>query len=161
IGLIVFGIGQGALVTLVFNVLVTSAPKRLAGDVGSIRGTTQNLASAVGTAVMGALLVTILSFGVGQAVVEHPRLPESLVAQVDLDNVNFVSNDELRDVLEGTDATPEQVDAAVSVNEDVRLRTLKFGLLILVALSAIAILPASRLPNYRREEIPAPAYGGE
>ncbi|GAA3709095.1 MFS transporter [Gordonia hankookensis] len=161
IGLIVFGIGQGALVTLVFNVLVTSAPKRLAGDVGSIRGTTQNLASAVGTAVMGALLVTILSFGVGQAVVEHPRLPESLVAQVDLDNVNFVSNDELRDVLEGTDATPEQVDAAVSVNEDVRLRTLKFGLLILVALSAIAILPASRLPNYRREEIPAPASGAE
>jgi predicted MFS family arabinose efflux permease len=34
VGLIVFGIGQGALVTLVFNVLVTAAPKELAGDVG-------------------------------------------------------------------------------------------------------------------------------
>lgn len=58
LGLVVFGIGQGALVTLVFNVLVTAAPKELAADVGSIRGTTQNLASAVGTAVMGAVLVT-------------------------------------------------------------------------------------------------------
>lgn len=57
LGLIVFGIGQGALVTLVFNVLVTAAPVELAGDVGSLRGTTQNLASAVGTAVAGALLV--------------------------------------------------------------------------------------------------------
>ena len=46
IGLIVFGIGQGALVTLLFNVLVTAAPKELAGDVGSLRGTTQNLAAA-------------------------------------------------------------------------------------------------------------------
>src|SRR5690606_10306477 len=50
LGLVLFGIGQGALVTLLFNVLVTSSPKELAGDVGSLRGTTQNLASAVGTA---------------------------------------------------------------------------------------------------------------
>jgi MFS family permease len=61
IGLVLFGIGQGALVTLVFNVLVTSSPKELAGDVGSLRGTTNNLAAAVGTAVAGALLVGLLS----------------------------------------------------------------------------------------------------
>ncbi|MFD1812824.1 MFS transporter [Rhodococcus gannanensis] len=156
-GLIVFGVGQGALVTLVFNVLVTASPRELAGDVGSVRGTTQNLASAVGTAVAGALLVTILSFSVGQAVVSNVDLPENLVAQVDLDQVNFVSNDQLREVLEAnTDATPEQVDAAVTVNEDARLRTLKLGLLILAAVSATAILPASRLPDYRPHEIPDP-----
>ncbi|MGW4481080.1 MFS transporter [Rhodococcus triatomae] len=155
-GLVVFGIGQGALVTLVFNVLVTASPKELAGDVGSVRGTTQNLASAVGTAVAGALLVTILSFSVGQAVVSNVDLPENLVAQVDLDQVNFVSNDRLREVLDGTDATPEQVDAAVTVNEDARLRTLKLGLLILAAVSATAILPATRLPDYRPHEIPDP-----
>ena len=157
LGLFVFGVGQGALVTLVFNVLVTAAPKRLAGDVGSIRGTTQNLASAVGTAVAGALLVTILGIGVGRAVTEHPELPPSLVAQVDLDNVNFVSNDDLRSVLDGTDATPAQVDAAVEVNEDARLDTLRLGLLILGGVSATAILPASRLPRYRPDEIPDPS----
>ncbi|MFW0787729.1 MFS transporter [Gordonia sp. CPCC 206044] len=154
LGLIVFGIGQGALVTLVFNVLVTSAPKTLAGDVGSVRGTTQNLASAVGTAVMGALLVAILGLSVGREVADHPQLPESLVAQVNLDNVDFTSNDDLRAVLARTDATPEQIDEAVALNEDVRLRTLKYGLLILAALSATAIIPAGRLPGYRPEEIP-------
>src|SRR5262249_59593376 len=61
IGLIVFGIGQGALVTLVFNVLVTAAPKELAGDVGSLRGTTQNLASAVGPAGAGRRAGRLLS----------------------------------------------------------------------------------------------------
>lgn len=72
-GLIVFGIGQGALVTLVFNVLVTAAPAELAGDVGSLRGTTQNLASAVGTALAGVLLVSLLGLSIGRAVVEPPR----------------------------------------------------------------------------------------
>jgi MFS family permease len=156
-GLVVFGIGQGALVTLVFNVLVTAAPSELAGDVGSLRGTTQNLASAVGTAVAGALLVSLLVLSVARAVVEHPELPPQLVAQVDLDDVNFISNDDLRAVLAQTDATPAQVDAAVEVNEQSRLGTLRLGLLILAGISAVAILPASRLPRYKPDEIPDPA----
>ncbi|OAN33602.1 MFS transporter [Microbacterium sp. H83] len=157
LGLIVFGIGQGALVTLVFNVLVTSAPAALAGDVGSLRGTTQNLASAVGTALAGALLVSLLGVSVGRAVMESPDLPAELVAQVDLDAVNFVSNDDLRAVLAETDATQEQIDAAVAVNEEARLGTLKLGLLILAGISAVAILPASRLPRYKPDEIPDPS----
>ena len=160
LGLIVFGIGQGALVTLVFNVLVTAAPAELAGDVGSLRGTTQNLASAVGTALAGALLVSLLGLSIGRAVVEHPELPPALVAQVDMDNLSFVSNDDLRTALEATDATPEQVDAAVVVNEEARLGTLKLGLLLLAGISALAILPASRLPQYRPHEIPDPSPAG-
>lgn len=154
LGLIVFGIGQGALVTLVFNVLVTAAPKELAGDVGSVRGTTQNLASAVGTAIAGAMLVGILSLNVGQAVINDVDIPDRLIAQVDLDQVNFASNDRLREVLARTDASDAEVDAAVQINTDARLRALKLGLLILAGVSAIAIVPASRLPGYRPDEIP-------
>ncbi|MFB7251868.1 MFS transporter [Microbacterium sp. NPDC056234] len=157
LGLIVFGIGQGALVTLVFNVLVTSAPATLAGDVGSLRGTTQNLASAVGTAVAGALLVSLLGISVASAVVEHPEIPPSLVEQVNTDDLNFIGNDDLRSVLAATDATPEQIDAAVEVNEQARLGALKLGLLILAGVSALAILPASRLPRYKPDEIPDPS----
>jgi len=156
VGLIMFGIGQGSLVTLVFNVLVTASPKELAGDVGSVRGTTQNLASAVGTALAGAMLVTVLGITVLREVTAHPDIPASLVEQVDLDDVNFVSNDRLREVLEQTDATPVQVDEAVAINTDARLRTLKIGLLVLAGGAALAIVPASRLPNYRPDEIPDP-----
>lgn len=154
LGLFVFGVGQGALVTLVFNVLVTASPKELAGDVGSVRGTTQNLASAVGTAVAGALLVGMLSVNVISSLAEHPEIPPELASQVDLDRVNFISNDRLHEALEQTDATPAQVDAAVALNEEARLSALKLGLLILAGVSALAIVPASRLPNFRPGEIP-------
>ncbi|MFT0761559.1 MFS transporter [Scrofimicrobium sp. R131] len=156
LGLFVFGVGQGALVTLVFNVLVTSAPKELAGDVGSVRGTTQNLASAVGTAIAGALLVGILSVNITTSLATSVDLPEDLVTQVDLDNTNFVSNDRLAEVLAETDATEAQVEAAIELNEGARLSALRSGLLILAAVSALAIIPASRLPKYKPHELPEP-----
>jgi MFS family permease len=157
LGLFVFGVGQGALVTLVFNVLVTAAPKELAGDVGSIRGTTQNLASAVGTAVAGALLVGILSWGIAQAVMANTYLPPELTEEVSLENANFVSNDQLRELLAGTNATESQTAEFVRINEEARLSALRAGLLVLAGISALAIVPAARLPRYRPGEIPDPS----
>jgi Na+/melibiose symporter-like transporter len=154
IGLIVFGLGQGALVTLLFNVLVTAAPKALAGDVGSLRGTTQNLAAAVGTAVAGGLLVTLLSSMIFYQLADNPRLPAELQAQVDLDNINFVTNERLLEVMQGTTATPEQVEEAVRINTESRLRALKITLLLMAGLALVAIFPASRLPGYMPGEMP-------
>ena len=154
IGLIVFGLGQGALVTLLFNVLVTAAPKELAGDVGSLRGTTQNLAAAVGTAVAGALLVTLLSSMILYQLADNPRLPAEVQSQVDLDNINFVTNERLLEVMQGTTATPEQVEEAVRINTESRLRALKICLLIMAGVALVAIFPASRLPDYKPGEIP-------
>ncbi len=159
-GLVVFGIGQGALVTLLFNVLVTASPKELAGDVGSLRGTTNNLAAAVGTAVAGALLVGLLSSIMLTAINASPKLTPELQAQVDLDSINFVSNDRLQETLAKTTASPAQVAEAVRVNTQSRLRALKIGLLIMAAIALLAIFPAGSLPNYQPGEIPNPSPGG-
>ncbi len=157
LGLVVFGIGQGALVTIVFNVLVTASPKELAGDVGSVRGTTQNLASAVGTAVAGALLVSLLTLSLGRALVERDYVPEEIAEHTSLQDPNFIPNDQLRASLEETGASTEQVEDFVALNTDARLRALQLGLLILSGVSALAILPATRLPDYTPAEIPDPS----
>jgi predicted MFS family arabinose efflux permease len=154
-GLVLFGIGQGSLVTLLFNVLVTASPKELAGDVGSLRGTTNNLAAAVGTAVAGALLVGLLSAALLSRIAANPLLPKEIQSQVDLDSITFVSNDRLRGVMERTTATPAQIEEAVRVNTEARLRALKIGLLIMAGLALLTIIPAGRLPNYIPGEIPS------
>jgi len=156
-GLVLFGIGQGALVTLLFNVLVTASPKELAGDVGSLRGTTNNLAAAVGTAVAGALLVGLLSAAIVSNLAANPTLPPDIQSQLDLDNITFITNDRLRTVMEGTTATTEQVEEAVRVNTEARLRALKIGFLIMAGLALLAIIPAGRLPNYLPGEVPDPS----
>jgi hypothetical protein len=59
------------------------------------------------------------------------------------------------DVLKRTSASPDQVDEAVRVNAEARLRALKMGLLIMALLALVSILPARRLPSYRPGELPA------
>jgi hypothetical protein len=81
-------------------------------------------------------------------------LPREIQSQVDLDSINFVSNDQLRAVMQRTTATPQQVEEAVRVNTEARLRALKIGLLIMAGLALITIIPAGRLPNYVPGEVP-------
>lgn len=154
IGLVTVGIGQGVLVTLLFNVLVTAAPRELAGDVGSLRGVTQNLAAAVGTAVMGALVVAVLTAGVMREVRGNPLITEEITAEVDLDSINFLNNDRLKDRFEKSKARPEQIAEAIRINSETRLQALRTGFLTLSAIALLALVPCSWLPNYRPGEIP-------
>jgi len=154
LGLVTFGVGQGALVTLLFNVLVTSSPKELAADVGSLRGTANNLAASMGTALMGALVVGILSAGVMSAITASPVLTPELTSQLDLDNINFLSNERLAERLKQTTASPEQVEKALAVNEAARLRALQIAFFVMGTLALLSIVPCGRLPDYRPGEIP-------
>jgi riboflavin transporter FmnP len=149
-GLVMFGLGQGALATLLFNVLVTYAPRQFAGDVGSLRGTIKNLAAGLGTALAGALAVGILSVNVQRSLVDNPAIPRELIMQVNLDRTNFVSNQRLQEVMAKTTATPEQVAEALRINADSRRRALKLSFLLLGGIALLVIVPVGRLPGYVR-----------
>src|SRR5262245_4533245 len=155
LSLIAIGLGQGALVTVLFNVLAAASPKELAGDVGSLRGTANNLAGAVGTGSAGALLIGVLSASITMNLADNPVIPSELKAQVILDKVTFVSNDRLLEVLERTRATPKQVAEAVRINTDVRLRTLKICFFVLAGVALLAIFPAGGLPGDVRRDVPS------
>ncbi|TFC01681.1 MFS transporter [Cryobacterium adonitolivorans] len=154
LGLIILGLGQGAIVALVFNTLLSAAPKRLAGDVGAWRGLVHNISGSVGIAVASVFAVGLLSALVNTSVAESPTLPPELTAQVPLDSVNFVTNERLEEVLSETTATSEQVEEAVQINADARLRALQISLLGLAGIALLAIIPAGRMPDYRPGDIP-------
>jgi MFS family permease len=125
VSMFVAGAGEGILLTLLFNVLVTASPKELAGDVGSLRGTTNNLAAGVGTALAGALVVGVLATSVHKELVHNPVIPTELKMEVNLGSVPFISNAQLRGTLASTSATPEQLDEATRINTEARLLALK------------------------------------
>ena len=150
LSLVMFGLGQGALATLLFDVLVTYAPKQFAGDVGSLRGTIKSLAAGIGTAVAGALAVGILNVNVQRSLVDNPALPPELIRQIDLDRANFASNERLQDVMASTTATPEQIAEAVRINVDARQRALELSFLLLGGVALLVIVPVGRLPGHVR-----------
>ena len=153
LGLVIVGLGEGSLLTLLFNIMVTSSPKELAGDVGALRGVANNLSTAIGTAFAGVVAVGLLSMMVMNSL-SQSSLPRSLQRQVDLNQINFISNDQLETVLSETTATPEQVDEAVALNEDARVRALRASFLILAGFALLAIIPSLGLPDYSPGEIP-------
>jgi hypothetical protein len=82
------------------------------------------------------------------------RTPAELQAEVNLDSVTFVGNDQLAGVVAATSATPEQKAEALRINTEARLRALRIGLLIMAGLAVLSVLPMGRLPDYRPGEIP-------
>lgn len=157
LSLIVVGLGEGSLLTLVFNVLVSASPKKLAGDVGALRGTTNNLATGLGTAFAAVLSVTLLSMIVMKSLNDvSVTLPtEVLEETVDLDNIDFVSDDQLYEVLEETDLTLQQESQVFEINMVARAQALKISFLVLASIALLAIIPAGNLPDYLPKEVPA------
>lgn len=153
-GLILLGLGQGSIVALVFNTLLSAAPKQLAGDVGAWRGLVHNLSGSVGIAVATAFAVGVLASSLATSAVENPEISDELVSEINFDDADFLTNAQLEEALGGTSATAAEVAAAIEINEEARLRSLQISLLGLALLSLLAIVPAMRMPNYREGELP-------
>lgn len=160
IGLITLGLGQGAIVALVFNTLLTAAPKELSGDVGAWRGLVHNISGSIGIAVASVFAVGLLGGLITSQLVSNPTIPPGLKSQINLDNVNFIPNDALVEVLGSTTATPAQVEEAVRINTEARIRALRTSLLILAGLALLAIIPAGRMPGSVPDELLAPEPAG-
>ncbi len=150
LGLIVTGLGEGALATVVFKLLASTVPKDLAGEVGSVCGSTSFLGSGVGTALAAALLIGVLGSSVQRHVSANPVISADLRAQFDLDNASFVSNDRLLRTLERTNATPEEIREAVRINTEARLVALKVSFFVLAGLALLAFIPAAGVADSRR-----------
>lgn len=158
LALVILGIGEGALITLVFNVLVAASPKELAGDVGALRGVMNNLSTAIGTAIASVAAVTLLSLFINNSLAGNPDFPRALQRQINFNNVDFVSNDHLQEVLSsGTTATPEQIAEGVRINEEARLSALKGAFLLLAGVALLAVVPSRGLPADTKDEEAAAA----
>ncbi len=162
VSLLVIGLGEGSLLTLMFNILVSASPKELSGDVGALRGTVNNLATGLGTAVASLLAIAALGIIINTSVEQSPVIPPSLVDELELDNVDFIDNDELEVVLkEETKASEAQIAEAVRINTEARLRALKISFQVLAGLALLGLVPAGGLPPYRRGEVPGDLNIGE
>ena len=107
-------------------------------------------------------MVGLLSSVVVRHLAENPRFPTEIQNQLNLDSINFVSNDQLLTIMERTTATPEQVEEAVRINTEARLRALKIGLLIMAGLRRAHDHPGrpfAELPSRRDPRQLATALG--
>jgi MFS family permease len=147
LGLIATGLGQGALLTVLSNVLVSASPSQLAGEVGGLRGTVSNLGSAIGTAVTSALLISLLAGALSNGMVGSTVLRDETKDEVDLSHPAFVSNAQLEASWSANRAVrTDEVVEAVRINTEGRLTALKVTFFVIAAIALLGLIPSGGLP---------------
>jgi MFS family permease len=77
VALALAGAGAGLLASQLGNVIMSSVDPAKVSEGGGLQGTAQNLGSSLGTAIIGAVLLSSLATGFSERVVENPAIPES------------------------------------------------------------------------------------
>ncbi|SDX58485.1 Predicted arabinose efflux permease, MFS family [Arthrobacter sp. cf158] len=154
LGLILLGLGQGAIVALVFNTLLSAVPRELAGDVGAWRGLVHNLSGSVGIAVASAFAVGMLSSLIASGAAAHPEVSPELISKVSINDADFMTNAQVEAAIGDRVSSPSELAAATEVNAEARLRALQISLLGLSGLALLAIVPAGRMPGRMKGDLP-------
>jgi MFS family permease len=153
------GLGIGALASQLGSVTVSSVPDRQTGEIGGIQNTVTNLGASLGTAVAGAILLSVLTTSFLTGIQSNPAVPKDLSshAQVELSSgVPFISDADLTKALAQAGVTGDTAQAVVDENTTARLTALRSSVSVLALLTLVALAFTRKLPT-RQPGDPEPA----
>jgi EmrB/QacA subfamily drug resistance transporter len=146
----VLGIGMGALSSQLGNVVQSTVGPEARSEVGGLQYTSQQFGAALGTALMGAVVIGALATGVQGRVEADSRVSQEVAAQVGVEleaGVSFVPVDQVRAGAVAAGVPPGEADAIADSYADTQLAALKAGLLLAAFLAAAAFLTTRSLPT--------------
>ncbi len=148
--LILIGLGIGALASQLGAVTVSSVPDKDSSEVGGLQNTALNLGASLGTALVGSVLISVLTTLVLQNVLANPSIPDSLKADAQTTfgaGVPFVSDTAVRMGLEAYGATQATIQEVLQVNADARLAALRAALFVVVLAATLALFFTRWVPT--------------
>ncbi|UYP19903.1 MFS transporter [Rhodococcus sp. Z13] len=148
---ITLGLGIGVGLSAGAALLMESSPTHLAGEIGSARGMANFLGLCTGTAVAGAVLMSVLASAASTRIADDPDMWAGTRIEINTSSVGFVENEDLRGRLAGLELTPEQLDRAVEINVESRLVALRASLCVLGLAVLLPVVTFRHLPG-RKEE---------
>ena len=155
----VLGVGMGLVVSQLGNVVQSAVGDRDRSEAGGLQFTAQQLGSSLGTAFLGAVVITGLLAAFTANIANDPQISSRVEGQVHeklASGASFVASSQVRASAEAAHINKASTDALVGHYEDAQLEALKLALLF-AALLVLASFPATRhLPSKRFEELETP-----
>ncbi|MFF9869965.1 MFS transporter [Streptomyces sp. NPDC013953] len=161
------GVGVGLLASQLGNVVQSSVGKEERSEAGGLQFTAQNLGSALGTALIGSILIGALAHAFTTQVEDNPRLTAETREQVGVSlqaGITFVPTDQVRSAAERAGLPPSETDAVADSYASAQLDGLKAAILATggIALAAFLVTPhLPTAPHHRVEQPDGDAPGGE
>jgi MFS family permease len=145
-----FGGGLGLVVSQLGNVTMSAVEESRSNEVGGMQGAAQSLGSSLGTALIGAILLTGLTSGFHDRVRANPDVPARVEQQVlagTEQGVPMISQEQAEAALATGGASPAQEEALLGDYEDAQIEALEQALLAAALFSLVALWSAGALPR--------------
>ncbi|MER5379925.1 MFS transporter [Streptomyces sp. NPDC002688] len=155
------GVGMGLMASQLGNVVQSSVGEEERSEVGGLQFTAQNLGSALGTALIGSILIGALAQAFTTQVAQHPDVSEEARQQTSVAleaGISFVPTDQVRSAAEQAGLPPAEVDAVTDSYATAQLNGLKAAILAAGGITLASFLVTTHLPTGRsgRKDSPDP-----
>jgi EmrB/QacA subfamily drug resistance transporter len=154
----VLGIGMGLIVSQLGNVVQSAVGDADRSEAGGLQNTAQQLGSSLGTALLGAIVISGLIAAFTSNIAGDSRVSADVEDQVQVQlsaGGSFVASEEVRTVAKKEGIDPTTTDALVENYEDAQLKALKTAFLFAAFLVLASFWTTRRLPTQRFDELQA------
>ncbi|MGK2955967.1 MAG: MFS transporter [Solirubrobacterales bacterium] len=145
-----FGVGTGLVMSQLGNVVMSAVDESRSSEAGGVQGAALNLGSSLGTALIGAVLLSSLATGFQEEVASDPTLPPAVKQEAATrteGGIPMVSIPDLEEVTTDMGLPPDQVAAVSDAYGDSQIESLKKALLFASFFGFAGIWFARKLPT--------------
>jgi len=150
IPMLLMGFGIGALASQLGAITVSAVSDKDSAEVGGIQNTVTNFGAALGTALVGAVLISSLTAGLLHGVETNSAIPAGVKTEATVQlagGVPFISDTDLRRELANASVPQSTADAIVAENSTARLNALRDALWVVALVAAMALLFTGLVPK--------------
>lgn len=154
----VLGVGMGLIVSQLGNVVQSAVGDDDRSEAGGLQNTAQQLGSSLGTALLGAIVISGLITAFTTNIADDPEISKDVGDQVEVQlsaGGSFVAAAEVQAGAEAAGLDTRTVDTLVKHYEDAQLTALKTAFLFAAFLVVVSFWTTRRLPTRRFEELQA------
>jgi EmrB/QacA subfamily drug resistance transporter len=148
--MLLMGLGLGALASQLGAVTVSAVPDSQSAEVGGLQNTATNLGASLGTALIGAVLITTLSAATVDGIQDNPDVPVAVQQQATTElaaGVPFLSDTQLTAAMDEAGVSGPTADAVLAVNADARLEALRVACGLAALLAVLALFFTANIPR--------------
>jgi MFS family permease len=163
VALALFGVGAGLLLSQLGNVIMSSVGEDQTNEAGGLQGTAQNLGASLGTALIGAVLISALSSGFVSRVEENPAVPESAREQIGRaaeKGIPVVPVSDVEQVALEEGLSSDQAQALADDYGDAQLQALKRAIGAVGIFALLSLWFTRRLPGRPAAPVESAAAAG-
>ncbi|HTU84044.1 MAG TPA: MFS transporter [Solirubrobacteraceae bacterium] len=136
------GLGIGALASQLGALTVSAVPDEQSAAVGGLQNTVTNLGASIGTALSGAVLISVLTTSLIVGIQNNPAVPADLKSKAKTElagGVPFLSDKDLHAALDKAGVPKDTADAIVDENSKARLTALRSSLSVIAVIALVAL----------------------